>query len=118
MLTLYENPKKTKNMVFMEDDVSIVNALEIRPSARNEGLTTVFDDGVEHNEQMRDHLVANEETIKILRRMMAIMRNLVRIDDILRGNGIHLKNGGTIKILCQHNEERTNVTFLDDYLNL
>ena len=59
----------------MEDGTSVENALEIRSSRRNEGPTTFVvdksfkssscDDGKEREEQVRDHLVANEKAIEI-----------------------------------------------------
>ena len=64
---------KNKNMVFIEDSMSIGNYLEIHLNERNEGFTVVvvdkssksssFDNGEEREEQVEDHLVANEETI-------------------------------------------------------
>ena len=55
--------------------MNVGKTLEMCPSRSNEGPTTVVvdkysksslsDDGEERNEQVEDHLVANEETIKI-----------------------------------------------------
>ena len=59
----------------MEDNTSVGNNLEIRLSGRNEGPTTIvidessklslYNNGDEPEEQVEDHLVANEEAIKI-----------------------------------------------------
>ena len=54
------------------------------------------DDGEEHEEQVRDHLVANEETIKIPWRMMAALRDSAKMEDILRGSGARPESGGRI----------------------
>ena len=66
---------KSRDVVFVEDGTSVGNALEIRQSGRNEGPTVVVveefakssscDDGEERKEQVGDHLIANEEAIKI-----------------------------------------------------
>ena len=60
----------------MEDSMSVGNALEICPSGRNEGPTVVVvdepskwsscEDVEEHEEQVGDHLIANEEAIEFL----------------------------------------------------
>ena len=59
----------------MEDSTSVENALEICPSGRHEGPTVVVvdvpskssscEDVEEREEQVGDHLIANEEAIKI-----------------------------------------------------
>jgi hypothetical protein len=53
-------------------------------------------DNEEVDEQVRNHLVANEEAIKFPRRMTAVMTNFVRMDNILRNNDLHLEIGGII----------------------
>lgn len=66
---------KNIDVIFMEDDMSVGNALEMRQSGRNEGRTAVVvdehskstscDDGDEREDQVKDHLIANEDAIKI-----------------------------------------------------
>ena len=66
---------KNSDVVFTEDGMSVEKTLEMHPNERNEGLTTVVvnvssksslsDDGDKRDEQVEDHLVVNEETIKI-----------------------------------------------------
>ena len=58
----------------MEDGTSVGNTLKMHPSGRNEGSTVVIidessksslcDDDEEREEQVKDHLVANEEINK------------------------------------------------------
>lgn len=60
----------------MEDNSRVGNNLEMCSCGRNENPIVVVvykyfksflcDDGEEHNEQVKDHLVANQETTKIL----------------------------------------------------
>ena len=67
--------KKCRDMVFMEDGTSIRNTLKIHPNEKNEGPIAVIvdkpsrssscDDGEEREEQVRDHLIANEEANEI-----------------------------------------------------
>ena len=71
-------------MVFIEDGTNIGDAYKICQSGRNEGLMVVVvnesskssscDDGEELDEQVGDHLVANEEAIKFLWRMTTTLR--------------------------------------------
>jgi hypothetical protein len=76
----------------------------MRPSGSNEGPTTVVvdksskssssDNGEERDKQMGDHLVTNMESSKILQRMTAAIRDLVRMDHILRENDVHPESIG------------------------
>lgn len=66
---------KNRNMVFIEDDISVENALDMCPSERNESPTTILmnksskwyfcDDDEEHEEQVKVHLVAYNKAIEI-----------------------------------------------------
>ena len=90
----------------MEDGTSIGNALEMRPSGRNEGPTMVvvnessklslYDDGEECKEQKIDHLVANEQAKKCLQRTTSKLRDSEMMEDILRGSGVCVESGGRI----------------------
>jgi hypothetical protein len=51
-------------------------------------------------------------------RMTAVMRNSVRINDILRGSGVHVESGGKITFYPNTVKYGANVTLLDDHLNL
>ena len=66
-----KNIIKSRDMVFMEDSMSVGNVLDIRPNGRNEGPTAVvvdepYNNDEECEEQVEDHLIANEEAIEIL----------------------------------------------------
>ena len=70
-----KNIIECRDVIFMEDGTSVGNALEMHPSGRNEGRTLVVmngfsrptscNDGEQRNEKMGDHLIANDEAIKI-----------------------------------------------------
>lgn len=76
MFLQIKNIIKSRNMVLMEYSMSVGNNLEMCPSGRIEGLTVVVvdkssklsscNDGKEPEEEVGDHLVANEKPIKIL----------------------------------------------------
>ena len=51
-------------------------------------------------------------------KMTAVMRNSVRINDILRGSGVQLESGGKITFYPNTVKYGANVTLLDDHLNL
>ena len=86
----------------MEDSISVGKTLEMRPNGSNEDHTAVVVDeyfklsssdvGEERDGQVGDHWDTNEDVIE----MTAVMTNLVRMDNILRGNNIHPENGGRI----------------------
>ena len=69
-----KNIIKNRDVVFMEDDTGVENALKMRPSERNGGPTTIVvdeyfklylcDDGEKRKEQVRDQLVANDGCIE------------------------------------------------------
>ena len=78
LLWCYGISKKIINnrvVIFMEDGTRVGNALKMCPSGRNEGPMLVVvdesskssscDDGEKCKKQMGDHLVSNEEAIKI-----------------------------------------------------
>lgn len=70
-----KNIIKNRDVVFMEGSMSIGKTLEMRPSGSNESLRAVVvdesskssssDDGDEWDEQVGDHLVLNEEAMRI-----------------------------------------------------
>ena len=100
----------------------------MRPSGRNEGPMVVVvdesskssscDDGEEREEQVGDHLVANEETIEIPAENDGHVERFGKDGRYpkreRRPPGEWWKN----HILPQHGEERANVALLDDHLNL
>lgn len=51
------------------------------------------DDSEECDEQLGDHLDANEEMIKVPTEMMAALRDLAKMENLLRGSGAHLGSG-------------------------
>lgn len=65
---------KNRDVVFIEDNISIENDLKMCQSGRNESSMVVVminnrnhlcvGDGEERNEQVGDHLVGNEDEIK------------------------------------------------------
>lgn len=69
-----QNYHKNRDTIFLANNISVGNDLEICRSGRNEGPIVVVvdefsklsscDDGEEHDKHMGDHLVANEETIE------------------------------------------------------
>lgn len=95
-------------MVFMKDDMSFGNILEMCSSGRNEGPTaailkkssksSLYNDIEERDEQVKYHLVANEKTIKIIAEND---NNIKNMEDISKGSGVRLENGG--RITCYSN---------------
>lgn len=79
----------------------------MREIGRNKGSTAIAvnksskssscDDGEECDEEVEDHLVANENAIQIFSwRMMVVLKDLAMMQDILKGSGVHPKSGGEI----------------------
>ena len=57
---------KNRDAVFVEDCMNVGKTLEMCPVVVDKySKSSLSDDGEERNEQVEDHLVANEETIKI-----------------------------------------------------
>ncbi len=116
---------KSRDVVFMEDSTSVGNDLEIRPSGRNEGPTVVVVDESskspkceDPDERVGDNVVANDE--------------VTEGPSLSDGNGERFGVDGRYPtrkrrplgewwknhILPQYDEERANVAFLEDPLNL
>ena len=102
--------------------------MDMRPSGRNEGSMVVVvnesyksslcDDGEECEDQVEDHLVANEKTIEIPAENDGRVERFSK-DERCPKRKRHLpgewwKN----HILPQRNEKQVNMTLLDDPLNL
>jgi len=133
---------KSRDVVFMEDSTSAGNDSEVRPSGRNEGPPVVVVDEPskspkceEHEEQVGDHLLANEEVSE-----GPALSDGMRVANGEEMQGPALSDGNRERfgeegryptrerrplgewwknhILPQHEEERANVAFLDDPLNL
>lgn len=78
----------------------------MRPSRRNKGPTVVivnessksssFNEGEECEEQVRDYLVANKETIDKTTWNNGPSKNLAKMEDIVRVSGTHMESGGRI----------------------
>ena len=76
-------------MIFVEDNTSVGNDLEMRLSGRNKGALAVvveessksssYNDGDEPEEQVGNHLVANEEATQIPQRMSTVLRDLAKM---------------------------------------
>ena len=97
---------KNRDVLIIEDDTSVGNTLKIRANGRNEGPMAVVvdessklslcDDGEEREEQVGDHLIANEEAIEIP------TENYGRVE-VFKNNGrypkrsdVHLESYGRI----------------------
>ena len=115
-------------MVFIEDGTNVRNVLEIHLSGRNEGPTAVVveksfklsscDNNEERKKQVRDHLVANEEAIEIPENNDGRIERFGKDGRYPKREQRLPKEWWKNHILPQHGEQWTNVTLLDDPLNL
>ena len=92
-------------MIFMEESTNIGYVLEMRLDEEMKALRQFLwmnlpnhfcDDEEERDEQVGNHLVANEEAIKISRRITAALRDLAMMEDIQTGSNVRSESDGRI----------------------
>ena len=76
------------------------------------------DDSEKYKEQVRDHLVANEEAIKIPAENGGPVERFSKNGRYPKKERCRPGEWWKNHILPQHSEERANMTLLDDLLNL
>ena len=113
---------KNRDVVFMNDNTSVKNDMEIYQSGKNEGLRwslrrnllnriCVIIVGSERSKSEITWLQLKKQS-KYMRIMTAMSRDLAKMEDILRRNGIHMESAGRITFFSNATKSKLMWHFL------